>query len=332
MKSKHFVSAPAIFQGAINPQVNPLERVPSPEGIRRVFHFAPVPTKSFQNNNTESHRSAGLTANKYQRPVGVRCLSPRNVIPFFSSDSSGFVPNKKEAHLAEPVEKENSPIEVESATVPQQVSVPQKLTFCKQSVPSLEPPAAHLKVGRWTKLEHATFLEGMEKYPKQWKRITDLIGSRTVLQVRTHAQKFFQSTKMVGNANKNLCKHSNVTNRKTTVTNTTKQGQNKKSRVPKRKYWKRKQDISRNNRKSEPAGSLEGEFSWNTTNQEVELDTVHSHPFKKARARPDTCDSTIDHGFENSLIGACRFQDGVHSRNSVDAVSALLSLKATYYM
>lgn len=48
------------------------------------------------------------------------------------------------------------------------------------------------KIGRWTELEHSVFLEGLENHGKQWKTIAGMIGTRTVVQVRTHAQKYFQ--------------------------------------------------------------------------------------------------------------------------------------------
>lgn len=48
------------------------------------------------------------------------------------------------------------------------------------------------KVGRWSEEEHKVFLEGLEKHGKQWKLIAGMIGTRTVVQVRTHAQKYFQ--------------------------------------------------------------------------------------------------------------------------------------------
>jgi SHAQKYF class myb-like DNA-binding protein len=47
-------------------------------------------------------------------------------------------------------------------------------------------------VGRWSEKEHLVFLEGLQKYGKQWKTIAGMIGTRTVVQVRTHAQKYFQ--------------------------------------------------------------------------------------------------------------------------------------------
>ena len=46
--------------------------------------------------------------------------------------------------------------------------------------------------GRWTSNEHSLFLEGLQNYGKEWKRIADLIQTRTVVQIRTHAQKYFQ--------------------------------------------------------------------------------------------------------------------------------------------
>jgi SHAQKYF class myb-like DNA-binding protein len=46
--------------------------------------------------------------------------------------------------------------------------------------------------GRWTSEEHRLFLQGLEQHGKGWKKIASLIKSRTVVQIRTHAQKYFQ--------------------------------------------------------------------------------------------------------------------------------------------
>ena len=46
--------------------------------------------------------------------------------------------------------------------------------------------------GRWTAEEHNLFLRGLEQHGKGWKKIASLIKSRTVVQIRTHAQKYFQ--------------------------------------------------------------------------------------------------------------------------------------------
>lgn len=46
--------------------------------------------------------------------------------------------------------------------------------------------------GRWTTEEHTLFLQGLQQYNKQWKQIAELVKTRTVVQIRTHAQKYFQ--------------------------------------------------------------------------------------------------------------------------------------------
>lgn len=46
--------------------------------------------------------------------------------------------------------------------------------------------------GRWTMEEHNMFLEGLKLHGKGWKQIAQMIKTRTVVQIRTHAQKYFQ--------------------------------------------------------------------------------------------------------------------------------------------
>lgn len=48
-----------------------------------------------------------------------------------------------------------------------------------------------LKSGRWTQSEHAVFVDGLRKYGKDWKEISKLLSTRTSIQIRTHAQKYF---------------------------------------------------------------------------------------------------------------------------------------------
>ena len=43
--------------------------------------------------------------------------------------------------------------------------------------------------GRWTEAEHYAFLQGVEQHGKNCNKIAAMIPSRTILQVRTHAQK-----------------------------------------------------------------------------------------------------------------------------------------------
>ena len=45
--------------------------------------------------------------------------------------------------------------------------------------------------GVWTKAEHDAFLLGLETHGKNWKFVAGMIKTRTVVQTRTHAQKYF---------------------------------------------------------------------------------------------------------------------------------------------
>ena len=46
--------------------------------------------------------------------------------------------------------------------------------------------------GRWTKEEHEAFLIALKLYGKEWKKVAAKVKTRTVVQTRTHAQKYFQ--------------------------------------------------------------------------------------------------------------------------------------------
>ena len=46
--------------------------------------------------------------------------------------------------------------------------------------------------GSWTHDEHTRFLRGLELFGKNWTKVTDVVGSRTNIQVRSHAQTYFQ--------------------------------------------------------------------------------------------------------------------------------------------
>jgi SHAQKYF class myb-like DNA-binding protein len=50
--------------------------------------------------------------------------------------------------------------------------------------------------GRWTKAEHALFMQGFEGFGRDWKEVSNTIQTRTMLQCRTHAQKFFGPLRM----------------------------------------------------------------------------------------------------------------------------------------
>ncbi|OQR92706.1 hypothetical protein ACHHYP_03341 [Achlya hypogyna] len=46
--------------------------------------------------------------------------------------------------------------------------------------------------GRWTTDEQEAFVEGLNTHGKDWKKIAAMIPTRTLMQIRTHAQKYFK--------------------------------------------------------------------------------------------------------------------------------------------
>ena len=61
-------------------------------------------------------------------------------------------------------------------------------------------------VGRWSAEEHQVFILGMQQYPKEWKKIAAMVKTRTVVQIRTHAQKCWNDAM----ADPRKCKTSDV--------------------------------------------------------------------------------------------------------------------------
>lgn len=53
--------------------------------------------------------------------------------------------------------------------------------------------------GRWTNEEHNKFIEGILKYGNEWKKVQNIIKTRSSTQARSHAQKFFLRLKKIVN-------------------------------------------------------------------------------------------------------------------------------------
>lgn len=55
-----------------------------------------------------------------------------------------------------------------------------------------ESPPKKMNTGRWSADEHKRFLAGLDQFGTgNWKKITDMVGTRSCTQIRTHAQKYF---------------------------------------------------------------------------------------------------------------------------------------------
>eukprot|EP00884_Botryococcus_braunii_P013582 jgi/Botrbrau1/22224/Bobra.168_1s0055.1 len=53
---------------------------------------------------------------------------------------------------------------------------------------------------KWSESEHERFTEGLKLFGRDWKQIVAHVGSRSVAQVRSHAQKYFLKLEKSGNA------------------------------------------------------------------------------------------------------------------------------------
>ncbi|KAI7744870.1 hypothetical protein M8C21_027205 [Ambrosia artemisiifolia] len=58
---------------------------------------------------------------------------------------------------------------------------------------------------RWTEDEHNRFLEALKLYGRAWQRIEEHIGTKTAVQIRSHAQKFFTKINQARNIALGLC-------------------------------------------------------------------------------------------------------------------------------
>ena len=68
--------------------------------------------------------------------------------------------------------------------------------------PARGESSANLESGRWSAAEHARFVDGLQRFGRRkWIRIAEHVGTRTVIQVRSHAQKYFKKLRRTASTN-----------------------------------------------------------------------------------------------------------------------------------
>lgn len=74
-----------------------------------------------------------------------------------------------------------------------------KIPYFKIKKKKITSKNSNFNDGRWTKDEHNQFIQGIVLYGNNWKKVKSLIGTRDLVQVRSHAQKFFNKIKLFKN-------------------------------------------------------------------------------------------------------------------------------------
>uniref|UniRef100_A0A7N0T2N3 MYB transcription factor n=1 Tax=Kalanchoe fedtschenkoi TaxID=63787 RepID=A0A7N0T2N3_KALFE len=84
---------------------------------------------------------------------------------------------------------------------PMDASLPGLNNSLQPQPPPMDPDDSSKKIRKpyvisksresWTDMEHDMFVEALHLFDRDWKKIEAFVGSKTVIQIRSHAQKYF---------------------------------------------------------------------------------------------------------------------------------------------
>mmetsp|Transcript_15474 Transcript_15474/g.23605 ORF Transcript_15474/g.23605 Transcript_15474/m.23605 type:complete len:550 (+) Transcript_15474:156-1805(+) len=152
---------------------------------------------------TASNLTASINVVNVTSGITAQTEQPSSTVPHPSSTMStefkvpSITENSQSKPTTLPNPKQVLPKLVGNAPAPKSSSKKKKNTPTVTMATTSAPQSSGVgnqgeNTGRWTAEEHRLFLQGLEQHGKGWKKIASLIKSRTVVQIRTHAQKYFQ--------------------------------------------------------------------------------------------------------------------------------------------
>ncbi|KAF4654586.1 hypothetical protein FOL47_009904 [Perkinsus chesapeaki] len=114
---------------------------------------------------------------------------------------AGISSTKKRPRPKKPADE--SVVKIEPTPKPPPISIEdilrETVSIESSSTPPSSPPPSESSTGmqsspyRWTAEENQRFVDAVSLYGRDWRKVHAYVGTRTRAQIRSHAQKYFQS-------------------------------------------------------------------------------------------------------------------------------------------